>query len=265
MKLRPVFLGLIAGLVGVVLLVLYMRRFEQEATGGKKIELLVTVARIERGKVITEDMLGVREVPQAYVDDRAIRASDREKVVNLKATSTIPVAQTLAWTDIIAAADEQRDLSSLVQPGNRAMPVRIDQTDILSLIRPGDFVDIIGILGQGEVKDATVLLQRVLVLAAGLDTEVSQDTAKRYERYAAILTVSVSLQEAQILTLAEAKGTLQVVVRNPDDQRITDTVPDLPQSSLLDGTKRQQLQARSRRVPGGGGPTRIEAENKDNE
>src|SRR6266536_3280052 len=155
MKLSPVLIGLVLAVVGVALLLLYLRHFEQEATGGKKIELLVAVTPIERGRPVTDDMLGTRQVPQAYVDDRAIRASEREKVLNLRATANVPVLQTLAWTDFIATSDERRDLSSLVQPGNRAMPIRMQFEEALSLIKPGDFVDVIGVFG--DARDATVL------------------------------------------------------------------------------------------------------------
>src|ERR1700744_512535 len=115
MKIRPVFFGLFAGIAGIVLLLLYMRRFEEDASGGRRIALLVAVAPIDRGKLLTADMLGTREVPQAYVDDRAIRAGDRDKILGLKATNSIPVAQTIVWTDVVAMTDDQRDLSSLVQ------------------------------------------------------------------------------------------------------------------------------------------------------
>src|SRR5579871_2724107 len=99
MKSRPVLFGVLVAVLGVVLQIVYMRRYEEEASGGERVELLVAAEPIERGKQITGDMLGVRSVPRAYVDDRAIRASDREKVLNLRAVSKVPVLQTLAWTD----------------------------------------------------------------------------------------------------------------------------------------------------------------------
>jgi pilus assembly protein CpaB len=257
MKIRPVFLGLLVGLIGVVLLGLYVRRFEQDASGGRKIELLVAVQPIERGKPITDESLGVREVPQAYVDDRAIRASDREKVLNLRAVTTVPVQQTLAWTDVIATTDDSRDLSSLVQPGNRAMPIRVTFEDVVILIHPGDFVDVIGV--YGETKEASVLLQRVLVLAAGLETSADRALDKqRAASRATILTLSVSLQEAQLLALAMEKGKLSVVIRNPDDQRVSETPPDLSSVTLTDSTKRAAVQSVRRR--GATAPVKLEAE-----
>jgi pilus assembly protein CpaB len=168
LKTRPVLIGIVFALVGVGLLILYLRRYEQEVSGGRKIELLVAVAPIERGTAVTDQMLGTRQVPQAYVDDRAIRASDRGKVLNLKAAATVPVLQTLAWSDFIATTDERRDLSALVQPGNRAMPIRVQFDDVLAMIHPGDFVDVIGI--SGDARESWVLLQRGAGTGDGTDT-----------------------------------------------------------------------------------------------
>jgi pilus assembly protein CpaB len=237
MKIRPVFLGLLAGIAGVVLLVLYMKRFEADASGGRKIELLVAVAPITRAKPITDDMLGTREMPQAYVDDRAVRASDREKIVGLRATQNVPVEQTITWSDVVATTDDQRDLSSLVQPGRRAMPIRVVFEDVLPLIHPGDFVDVIAV--YGDLKESSVLLQKVLVLAAGSETGTDRSTADKRMQRATILTVSVSLQQAQLLALAMDKGRLTVVVRNPDDQQTAETPPDMSASMLGDQSKRQ--------------------------
>ena len=257
MKIRPVFLGLLAGVAGVVLLLLYMRRFEQDASGGRRIELLVAVAPLERGKPITDEMLGSREVPQAYVDERAIRASDRDKIVGLRATTNVPVEQTLSWLDVVAISDEQRDLSSLVQPGNRAMPIRVQFDDVLPLIHPGDFVDVIGV--YGDTKEASVLMQRVLVLAAGTETSAERTPGKQNQfNRATILTLSVSLQEGQLLALAMERGRLTVVIRNPDDQKVSETPPDLAANTLTDSTKRQSVQSSRRR--GVGTPVKLEAE-----
>jgi pilus assembly protein CpaB len=252
MKARSVLLGVVFALIGVGLLILYLRRYEQEVSGGRKIELLVAVTPLARGVPVTDEMLGTRQVPQAYVDDRAIRASDRDKVLNLRVATSVPVLQTLAWTDFIATTDDQRDLSALVQPGNRAMPIRVAVDDVLSMIHPGDFVDVISV--SGDARDATVLLQRVLVLATGTNTNAERSALKKQPLRASTLTLSVSLAESQLLALANGVTKLTVVVRNPDDQRVVDS-QDVSIASVFDSAKRQTIQTSRRR-----GPIKLEAE-----
>jgi Flp pilus assembly protein CpaB len=125
------------------------------------------------------------------------------------------------------------------------MPIRVTFEDSLQLIHPGDFVDILGIDGEG--REASVLLQRVLVLAAGLETTIERSTDKKPSVRASLLTVSVSLQEAQLLGLAQAVGKLMAVVRNARDPRVVDSPPDVSRAELFDSTARQTVQRASRR------------------
>lgn len=248
-------IGIGLAALGVTLQLLYMRRFEEEVSGGTKVDVLVAAQPIERGKSISVEMLGVHSVPQAYIDNRAIRAKDRDKILSLRTVTRVPVQQTLVWTDLVAVTDDQRDLSSLVQPGNRAMPIRAQFDEALQLIRPGDFVDILGV--DGDAREASVLLQRVLVLAAGLETNVERGADKRAEQKSSVLTVSVSLQEAQMLGLAMSVGRLMVAVRNAADPRLLESPPNVSRLDVFDAVARGTIQVRRHspiRLVNGGQP-----------
>jgi pilus assembly protein CpaB len=246
MKFRPILIGLLAGAAGVFLLVLYMRRFEQEVSGGQRVELLVAVAPIHRGKPITADLLGTREVPLAYVEQRSIRAADREKILSLIATTNVPVEQTISWTDVIATNDAQRDLSSLVQPGNRAMAVAVAFDDQIPMLRPGDYVDVIAVFK--DTQEASVLLQKVLILASGSETLTERANDPHRWSFARTLTLSVTLQESQLLALAMQRGPLTVVLRGPEDQAVVENPPDVSPAALGSPAVRQTLQGRRRPV-----------------
>jgi pilus assembly protein CpaB len=235
MNRRALVISLVVGILGLCLMLLYQHRFELEAAGGEKVKLLVVVKRVDRGKPILDDALGTREVPMAYVDERSIRESDKSRVLGLRVGTTIRENQLLMWTDLATASDDRKDLSSLVLPGYRAASIRVGANDgSLSLVRPGDYVDVIGVLGGGDgPRSSVVLLQRVLVLASGSDT--SPDAVdNRNTRFSELtLTLSVTLQEAQLLTLASEKGRLSVAVRHPDDQQRSAKAPDISSDSLL--------------------------------
>jgi pilus assembly protein CpaB len=266
MNKRALVVSLVMALLGTALLLLYLRKFEREMSGGEPIELLMAQKPIERGKVITDDMLTTRSVPLAYVEDRAIKAAERSKIVGLQTSVALFPQQTLMWTDL-AITTEDRDLSSLIQPGKRAIAVRAstgqDDTRGNQLIRPGDYVDVIATF-QGELagseESSAVLLQRILVLAVGSETQSVSDTNKRdtpsWLRDKQ-LTLSLSLPEAQLLSLALERGRLSVAVRPPNDPGTLDDLPDLKASALLDTKVRADVQRR----PQTQGPVRIEASN----
>lgn len=245
MNRRALLIALVVGILGVFLLLLYQRRFELEASGGEKVKLLILVKRIERGKAIPDDAISVREVPIAYVDDRTIREVDKNKILGLRLGTTVKEQQLLLWTDLATGSDDHKELSSLVLPGYRAVSIRAARDDTsIALLRPGDYVDVIGVLGAtgGEAKSAVVLLQRVLVLALG--SETSPDALDQRDKGAntteSLLTLSLTLSEAQIIALAAERGRLAVAVRHPDDQQKAG-VTDINFDSLLDPKKRSGI------------------------
>ena len=245
MNRRALFIALVVGILGLFLLVIYQRRFEVEASGGEKVKLLVAVKRVERGKQITEDVIAIREIPVAYVDDRAVRETEKNRILGLKVGTMVREQQLLLWSDF-TSGDERKGLSSLVLPGYRAVSIRASREDTsIALIRPGDYVDVIGVLGAnaGEAKNAVVLLQRVLVLAIGTDTSPGQvnERGNAASLQEPLLTLSLTLTEAQILALAAERGRLAVAVRHPDDQQRTSGVVDLSFNQLLNEKERANI------------------------
>jgi pilus assembly protein CpaB len=263
MNRRAFLVASVLAVISVTLILLYMRRFEREMSGGELIELLVAIKPIKRDAVIKDDMLSTREVPIAYVETRAVRARDRAKVIGLPAEVSLEPQQTLMWTDL-AINTEHRDLSALVQPGKRALTVVAggsSDREGNALIRPGDYVDVILTMLEPTAGQQTsvVLLQRILVLAVGMDTELIGTTSNKASagRRASDkpLTLSLNLQEAQLIALAVGQGALSVAVRPPDEPTVVEDVPDMKAAALFDSRQRTQVQRWSRSTR----PVKIEA------
>jgi pilus assembly protein CpaB len=256
MNRRAFLVSLVLALAGATLLLLYMRQYERQMSGGEQVQLLTAVKPIKAGAPITEDMLTTRGVPLAYVDDRAVKATERQKVLGLMTSNALQPQQTLMWTDL-AIMTEERDLSSLVQPGKRAVTVSAatgGDNRGNALIHPGDYVDVIVTMldtsspsEEAKGQRSVVLLQKVLVLAVGLDTQSAtfSDPKKKDSPFAhrdKLLTLSLNLQEAQLLGLATQKGRISVAVRNAMDSRVASEAPDMNESALLDSRARAEAQ-----------------------
>jgi pilus assembly protein CpaB len=259
MNRRALVIAIVFAALGALLLMLYVKRFEEEASGGERVRVLMAVKPLEPNAVIEEESLAVREIPIAYVEDRFVKAVERSKVVGLKLGNKIEAQQTLLWTDLAIAADERRDLSELVQPGARAVTVHASRGDkSYAMIRPGDYVDVIANIPEKEDSakhNAVVLIQRVLVLAVGLETapQVIADSAQGVKDM--LLTLSVNLPEAQLLSLAQGgKSELMVALRNPRDARVTDGIPEMSSTALQDKETIKAVQSVRNK-----GPTRLEA------
>lgn len=264
MNRRALGIAFLFALLGVFLLLLYQRRFETEASGGERIEVLVATKDIEPGTLITDEMIVTRKIPIAYTEDRAIKANEKNRLVGLKATTMVRTQQIILWTDIVSSGEERKDLSSLIRPGYVAMPIRLSREDTsVSLVKPGDYVDVIGVLAGSNADKpiAALLLQRILVLASGTDTsplrEVDPKGGNSRPNENSV-TLSVTARDAQILALASDKGHLAVAVRRADDTRVFD-VQDLPYETLIGLKQRIPIAPRGPTGPqslqtvGGGG------------
>jgi pilus assembly protein CpaB len=225
---RALLVALACAVAAVSLFVLYLKQYERESSGGEPVRVLVVLRALEAGAQITDDALGVKDIPQAYVEDRAVRESDKNRVLGLRVGSLVQAPQTLMWSDLSVTSEERRELSTLVQPGRRAVTIAFDNGVMAALVRPGDSVDVIAVGdSRAESRTAKVLLQNVLVLAVGSSTGADgRGDALKRELREGDLTLSVTLPEAQQLALARERGDLSVAVRNVDDAQISERAPE---------------------------------------
>ncbi|MDB4934345.1 MAG: uncharacterized protein JWP87_1317 [Labilithrix sp.] len=209
---RAAVIGLLVAAVASFLVWSYMRRFEDEASGGPRVMVLTVVRTLEPGAVLKDSDIGERGIPVAYVESRAIRATDRARIANLRISSALEAQQILNWSDIVMSNDE-RVLSNLVQPGMRAVAVRTEGRSS-SLVHPGDRVDVISTVpqpGSQEHRVAVVLLQNILVLGhpAGGPGNIGNDGSDT--------VLSLSLEQSQLLAVAGDKAKLTLALRSTPD------------------------------------------------
>jgi pilus assembly protein CpaB len=245
MNRRLLLLGLTLGLLGLATFMSYVRRFERERSGGGPVQILVAKDGIARGKIVTEEMLAVRSIPLAYVEDRSVKAAERDKVLGLRIANPLTANQALMWSDFADRSQEPSDLSSKVEPGFRAVYVSgIREAQGSALIRPGDWVDVISTMSESSDTRATkvsvVVLQKVLVLANGVRTSAEPlllDLDDKHAKSVAQdqgLTLALSLQQAQSLAVAGTRGFLSIALRSHDDGRTYATLAPIDRAALLD-------------------------------
>ncbi len=198
---KAIIAAAICGVAGLVMLLLYMERFEQEASGGPPQQILVAQRDIPLGAAITQDMLGYRALPQSYVEDRHIPASDAQRILGVRVTSGVRGGESLLWTDLATTSEQRRDLSALVRNGMRAITIRADvSASFGGLLRAGDRVDALLTAERDNREHITIpLLQNLLVLASGRDTGAPVRPGERTTTTQGTInqvTLSVTLEQA---------------------------------------------------------------------
>lgn len=120
----------------------------------------------------------------------------------------------------LAARGSGLGLAPIIPVGMRAVTVRVNDVSGLSgFVLPGMRVDIL-VTGNPPAGNGTVTvtpLQNMLVLSAG--TAIQAD-AKGQAIQAATVTLLATPEQAEMLTLANGEGRIQLVLRNGSDQNV---------------------------------------------
>jgi pilus assembly protein CpaB len=117
------------------------------------------------------------------------------------------------------AGENVTGLPSLITPGMRAVSVRVNEVvSVAGFVMPGTRVDVLltGTPTGGSDQETTTVLQDVRVLASGHTLEKS---ATGEAQNTPVITLLVTPDDAQRLTLASSQGHIQLALRNPLDTR----------------------------------------------
>jgi pilus assembly protein CpaB len=110
-------------------------------------------------------------------------------------------------------------LSALIQPGMRAMSVRVDDVaGVAGFILPGNRADILTTAHDG--KSTRTLLKNMKILAIDQQASVEQDKPAVVRA----LTLEVSPKQAEILVTAMRSSALMFTLRNPMDNEPSEIV-----------------------------------------
>lgn len=249
--------ALVAAALGVGLLLLYKRRFEARAMGGTPVAVLVATRDLPLGTAIEPSMLGVRLLPEAYVEARHIRSFDADRIVGIPVSMGVKANEAILWTDLSTTSQERRDLSSLVKAGRRVLTIHADSGSIFGgLLRPGDSVDVLyTTTREGSPEPVTIsLLQNVLVLAVGRDTGSTEGDGKP----GSDVSLSVTVEQAQVLTHATGQGRMTLVLRNAGDLTVLDGLPETTMRDIVEPARRAHVQHRERPAPPPAGIERVQ-------
>lgn len=108
-------------------------------------------------------------------------------------------------------------LPSLIPPGMRAVSVRVNEVvSVAGFVGPGTRVDILltGTPNGSSENQTTTVLQNVAVIASGHTLERN---AAGEAQNTPVITLLVSPDDAERLTLASSEGHIQLALRNPLD------------------------------------------------
>lgn len=150
----------------------------------------------------------------------------------------------------LASKEAGSGLPPIIPEGKRAVSVKVNEViGVAGYVLPGTFVDVLATANPTErPEDVTtkVVLTTVQVLTAG--TRLEQDTKDGKPIQVTVVTLLVTPEEAERLTLATTEGKIQLALRNPLDSSAPNT-PGVKPDALLGVTARPAAVKKAVKAP----------------
>ena len=205
--------------MSIVLALVVSAVFYQMSARGrpKQVELrdLITAAQpLPVGTTVRREELKITKMPASLFPRSGF--SKVEEVIDRPVVSNILLDEPVL-EGRLAARGSGQGLAPIIPPGMRAVSVRVnDVVGVAGFVLPGMRVDVL-VTGRPPKFDGTItatVLQNIIVLSAGTTLE-PESRGKAINT--PVVTLLVTPEQAETLTLAGNEGRIQLVLRNGMD------------------------------------------------
>ncbi len=226
-------IGVLALALGFFASVYVYKNLQSKSGAGSEsgADVIVAADDLQVGARVDEHDIKVIRIPAADLPPGAPRK--RSEVLGHGVIVPISKGEFIL-PNRLAGENAGSGLPSLIPPGMRAVSVRVNEVvSVAGFVTPGTRVDVLltGAPGTSGEQETTTVLQNVAVLASGHTLE---RTSTGEAQNTAVITLLVSPDDAQRLTLASLEGKIQLALRNPLDTR-QDEVPASSSRGLYKG------------------------------
>ncbi len=192
-------------------------------SGDPGAEVMVAANDLQVGARVEPNDIKVIKIPSADMPPGAPRS--KKDVIGRGVIIPISKGEFLL-PNRLAGENAGAGLPSLIPPGMRAVSVRVNEVvSVAGFVTPGTRVDVL-LTGapSGSEQQTTTVLQNVEVLASGHTLE---RTSTGEAQNTSVITLLVTPDDAQRLTLASTEGHIQLALRNPLDTKQDDVAPSI--------------------------------------
>jgi len=235
-------LAISAGMALVVTGIFYQLAVRGRSSSGVSVEtheVVVAVKDLEIGSTIQASDLRLEPWPASKRPDGSF--TEIEEVIE-----RVPVSRVLANEPVLerrlAAPGSGVGLSTKVPDGMRAMSVRVDDVNgVAGFVLPEARVDVL-ITGvpryspEGGQMTRTIL-GNVRVLSAG---EHLAPDASGGPKKVPVVTLLLTPEQAEMVTLAQSNGRIQLVLRNSSDDEVAEST-GVQEAELFGGAPRRTI------------------------
>lgn len=202
-----------------------MKQGQQDATAVKQTQVVVAAGPLVLGQRLTADDVKTVSWPENMQPKGAF--TRKEDCIG-RAVIVPLVSNEVILDDELAKPEAGSGLPVTIPDGMRAVSVGVDDVvAVAGFVTPGTMVDVL-VTGNGPAGSITrTILEHVRVLTVGQQVQqVQQEPGKpQSPQVAPVVTLLVSPEDAQKLTLAASDGRIHLSLRNTLDAAIANPAP----------------------------------------
>jgi pilus assembly protein CpaB len=203
--------------------VLAKRNAEPAGATGQMQSIFVAMTDIPLGDLLTSQMLKLEQWPKDKIPNGAI--SRIEDIEGRRTRAKLYAGEPVLENRLLGKGASEQGATALIPKGYRVVPVKVDVVSGgSSLILPGDRVDVMVYMVRDVSRDlpetvTRTILQDIKVFAvdAVVDLEKEKDGSKSIA--AKTISLLVTPEQAAKVMLATQLGTINLVMRSPDDDQ----------------------------------------------
>jgi pilus assembly protein CpaB len=176
------------------------------------VSLVVPNRDMPRGAVVSLEDFVTRDIPVKYAHKNAVTQSSFNTAVGQRLTYDITRGRTLLWAHLEGGS--YPTFSGKLKPGTRALSFSVDKVNSISgFLQPNDKIDLLL-----DYNDKIIpIIQNLHVVATGNKTRIDKTGRQTTDNYS-IITVVVTPEVAERITLARTLGKITALLRSPQDE-----------------------------------------------
>jgi len=222
-KKKPIIFIVITVLVALATSFLVYRWLQEKSVAmasqrGELVNVVVAVTDLNGGTIIKPEMVKTVSFLKGSLVSGTFR--DTATIVGRVVITPIKADEPIFDSRLAPMDITKGGVAAVISPNKRAMAVKVDRVKGVSgFIHPGNRVDLVATFrpANSSMPVTMTVLENILVLATGTETEIRNKQEKPVE--VDVITLEVSPEEAEVLALAASEGKLQLSLRNFSDTK----------------------------------------------
>ncbi len=180
-------------------------------------DVVISKVDLKWGTVLSKELLETKPFLKKSLPPGCV--SDSKSIIGRVLLSSVSASEPILESRLAPVSMKTGGVAAVVRQKRRAIAVKVDKViGVSGFIHPGNRVDVLVTITSGKNSSNPVtktVLENILVLATG--PEIESKGKEEKPSTVDVITLEVSPEEAEKLSLAASEGKVQLALRNFND------------------------------------------------